>query len=226
VIPPATRPPVPPEAIEAVAVVLHDAGCDDDDTGSCQRWKCGSDPANRFHAHHVGHVDFYRRKALEALEAAAPVLHDHWAAIPGGIVPAEGAPTSGQLDQVRRQWDATVNEPRLLARITALENALREWAPNHSLLADAEWDELAAALADSDLAARVAELEAHCARAEKEARAGVALLAARSARVAELKALGGEMLARFRLTQRADAYHASAGAAEHDRWRKTLAGTP
>jgi hypothetical protein len=46
------------------------------------------------------------------------------------------------------------------------------------------------------------------------------------ARIKQLEALAAEMLARFRLTQRADAYHASAGADEHDRWRKTLAGTP
>jgi hypothetical protein len=57
---------VPQAAIDAVAVWLHDDrndGCNDGDTSVCGRWKSGSDPGDRFHSLHAGHVEFYREAA-------------------------------------------------------------------------------------------------------------------------------------------------------------------
>lgn len=55
---------------EAAARWLHDYLCDDGDVTDCARWKAGSDPANRFHHHHQGHVEYYTELARGALEAA------------------------------------------------------------------------------------------------------------------------------------------------------------
>jgi hypothetical protein len=65
---------VPPEAITAAAVALHDEQCDDGGTQACGRWKCGSDPANRFYLSHHPHVLFYENLARLALTAAAPLI--------------------------------------------------------------------------------------------------------------------------------------------------------
>ena len=70
---PATPAPLPAEAVEAAAAVLHDEACDRD-AKDCGRWKCGMDPSDRHHALHAGHVEFYRQRAREVLEAAAPHL--------------------------------------------------------------------------------------------------------------------------------------------------------
>ena len=63
---------IPQDAIDAVALRLHDETCDRD-ADLCGRWKAGSDPASRFHQPHVGHVEFYRERARELLEAAEAV---------------------------------------------------------------------------------------------------------------------------------------------------------
>jgi hypothetical protein len=65
---------IPPEAITAAAEYLHDDECNDGDTQTCGRWRCGSDPANQFHALHVAHVGYYRERAAAVLAAASPVL--------------------------------------------------------------------------------------------------------------------------------------------------------
>jgi hypothetical protein len=66
--------PIPPEAITAAAEYLHDDECNDGDMQTCGRWRCGSDPANQFHALHVQHVEYYRERATAVLDAASPVL--------------------------------------------------------------------------------------------------------------------------------------------------------
>jgi hypothetical protein len=52
------------ELDDRVAERLHDELCNDGDTRTCGRWRCGTDPASRFHSLHAGHVDFYRQMAL------------------------------------------------------------------------------------------------------------------------------------------------------------------
>jgi len=65
---------VPEEAVTAAAGYLHDVGCDDGNTKTCGRWRCGSDPASKFHSLHARHVEYYREKATALLEAAVPFI--------------------------------------------------------------------------------------------------------------------------------------------------------
>jgi hypothetical protein len=65
---------VPEEAIAAAAGALHEADCNDGDAQTCGRWRCGSDPASRFHSLHVRHVGYYRERAATVLDAAAPLI--------------------------------------------------------------------------------------------------------------------------------------------------------
>jgi hypothetical protein len=60
---------VPPEAVTAAAIVLHDEACDED-TGTCGRWNSkvpgGYDPQR--------HIGYYEDRAREVLGAAAPLI--------------------------------------------------------------------------------------------------------------------------------------------------------
>jgi hypothetical protein len=69
-----TDPGLPPEAVTAAAVYLHDEDCDDGDTQTCGRWRCGSDPQSRHHSLHARHVEYYRSKAAAILAAGAPAI--------------------------------------------------------------------------------------------------------------------------------------------------------
>jgi len=60
-------------AIDAGARWLHDADCNDGDTGTCGRWRAGSDTSSQFHGFHEGHVEYYRDRARGVLEAAGAV---------------------------------------------------------------------------------------------------------------------------------------------------------
>jgi hypothetical protein len=62
---------IPPEAVTAAAVFIHDDECNDGDTETCGRWRCGSDPTSKFHSLHERHVEFYQARAQAILATAA-----------------------------------------------------------------------------------------------------------------------------------------------------------
>ena len=65
---------IPEQAVTAAAEYLHDDECNDGDTQTCGRWRCGSDPENRFHSPHARHIEYYRDRARAILAAAAPLI--------------------------------------------------------------------------------------------------------------------------------------------------------
>lgn len=69
-----TDPDLPPEAVTAAAVYLHDDECNDGDTQTCGRWRCGIEPANQFHSLHARHVEYYRDRAAAVLGQGAAAI--------------------------------------------------------------------------------------------------------------------------------------------------------
>jgi hypothetical protein len=110
-------------AIGAAALVLHDDECGDGETtATCPRWRSGSDPQSRFHAHHAGHVEYYRDRARAVLDAAAPHLE-------AGVLAERAVPPDQSV------WLLTAPNPtetRSVTAVFATEAAAAEWAAgNH-----------------------------------------------------------------------------------------------
>jgi len=101
---------IPEEAVTAAATYLHDEECNDGDTQTCGRWRCGSDPENRYHSLHARHVEYYRARAASVLGAAWP-----------GFVAAAEERTAGMAEALNNAAAIIEDRDRQLAEVRAAE---------------------------------------------------------------------------------------------------------